>query len=321
MVGRMIMPLAAVIVIGTAAGAAVGPPETDVRKAGAKKVRLQAEWLAAGLGAIWVSNPPKQVIYRLDPRSRRVVRTIRIPQEPCQASAVGFGAVWTATCGTPGLVRIDPTTNRARGFSRVPVSSAVGDAGSIGAGAGGIWVVIDGSTCSACLLAKVNPRTLRVEHRVSVHPYAAAVRVGYGAVWVTNPTANLVQKVDPRRNKVVRTIRVAGSPRFLAVGEGGVWTLNQLDGSITHIDPASGAVQATIQAAIKGEGGDMTTGGGWVWARGARHLLTRIDPRTNKISARYGPRFGDGSVITGFGAVWLSVVDDFTLWRLPMPRR
>jgi hypothetical protein len=112
------------------------------------------------------------------------------------------------------------------------------------------------------------------------------------AVWVTNPTANLVQKIDPRRNKVVRTIRVAGSPRFLAVGEGGVWTLNQLDGSITRIDPASGAVRATIQAAIKGAGGDITTGGGWVWARGARpwvHKLSRVpnpvDLRGDRISA------------------------------------
>jgi virginiamycin B lyase len=138
---------------------------------------------------------------------------------------------------------------------------------------------------------------------------------------VTNPSANLVQKVDPRSNRVVRTTLVAGSPRFLAVGEGGVWTLSQLDGSITRLNPASGAVQARIQAGIKGEGGDITTGGGWVWARGAGRLLTRIDPRMNQIAARYKPPFGDGLVITGFGAVWLSVVDDFTLWRLPMRKR
>jgi virginiamycin B lyase len=316
----MIVPLAAIVVTAAAAGAAIRPPETDLRTVGAKKISVEAEWLASGLGAIWISNPPKNVLYRLDPQTRRVVATVRIPQQPCQASAVGFGAVWTATCGTPGLARIDPHTNRVRGFARVPVSSAIADAGSIGAGAGGIWLVIDGSTCSACLLAKVNPRTLRVEHRVSVRPYAAGVRVGYGAVWVTNPTANLVQKVDPRGNSVVRTTRVAGSPRFLAVGEGGVWTLGQLDGSITRLDPATGSVRARIDAGIKGEGGDMTTGGGWVWARGARRLLTRIDPRRNRVAGRYGPALGDGSVITGFGAVWLSVVDDYTIWRVPMPK-
>jgi virginiamycin B lyase len=309
------------LVVTVAASGAARPPETDLRKAGAKKTRVSGEWLAAGFGAIWISNPARQVVYRLDPRSRRVVRTIRVPQEPCQASAVGFGAVWTATCRTPGVVRIDPKTNRVRGFVRVAVSTAVADAGSIGAGGGGVWLVIDGSTCAACLLARVNPRTLRVDARVPIRPYAAGVRVGYGAVWVTNPTANVVQKVDPRSKKVVRTTSVPGSPRFLAAGEGGVWTLGQLDGSITRLDPATGGVKARIRAGIKGDGGDMTTGGGWVWARGARRLLTRIDPHTNRIAVRYGPSLGDGSVTTGFGAVWLSVVDADTLWRLPLPRR
>jgi len=36
---------------------------------------------------------------------------------------------------------------------------------------------------------------------------------------------------------------------------------------------------------------------------------------------RYGPAFGDGSVIVGYGAVWISVVDAATLWRLPLRKR
>jgi virginiamycin B lyase len=322
-VGRLIVVLTGgVVFVGAVtAGAAVRPAETDIRKAGAKKIRISAEWLAAGFGAVWVSNPPEQVLYRLDPRSGRVVGTIHVPQEPCQASATGFRAVWTATCGTLGLARIDPTTNRVRGLAPVEVSSAVGDAGSIAAGAGGVWLVADSQACSACVLARVNPQTLRVAARIPIRQFAAGVRVGYGAVWVTNPMANLVQKVDPRTNKVVRTTPVAGSPRFLAVGENGVWTLNQLDGSITRLDPVTAGVKARIQGGIKGTGGDMTTGGGWVWARGAQRLLTRIDPRTNRIVERYGPALGDGSVIVGFGAVWISVVDANTLWRLPFRKR
>jgi streptogramin lyase len=131
--GRLIgLAGAALFLGGLSVSAAIGPPETDIRK-GARKVRVQAEWLAAGLGAIWVSNPVGQEVYRLDPRSGRVVRTVKVPQEPCQASAVGFGALWTATCRTAGLARIDPKTNRVR-FTRIAVSSAIGDAGSIGTG-------------------------------------------------------------------------------------------------------------------------------------------------------------------------------------------
>jgi virginiamycin B lyase len=319
--GRLIgLAGAAVLLGGVTASAAIRPAETDIRKAGARKIRISAEWLAAGLGAIWVSNPAQQEVYRLDPRSGRVVRTIHIPQEPCQASAVAFGALWTATCRTAGLARIDPKTNRVR-FARVAVSSAIGDSGSIGAGAGGVWLVADSAMCAACVLARVNPQTLRVAARIPIRPYGAGVRVGEGAVWVTNPTANLVQKVDPRSNRVVQTTAVAGSPRFLAVGENGVWTLGQVDGSVTRLDPVTGRVAARIRAGIKGAGGDMTTGGGWVWARGARRLLARIDPHTDRIVERYGPALGDGSVTVGYGAVWISVFDASTLWRLPLKKR
>jgi virginiamycin B lyase len=171
------------------------------------------------------------------------------------------------------------------------------------------------------VLARVNPRTLRVDARVSIRPYAAGVRVGYGAVWVTNPTANLVQKVDPGAKKVVRTTAVAGAPRFLAVGENGVWTLSELNGFVTRLDPATGAVKARIRAGIRGTGGDMTTGAGSVWARGSRRLLTRVDPRTNRVAERYGPALGEGSVIVRFGAVWISVPRAATLWRLPLRKR
>jgi virginiamycin B lyase len=175
--------------------------------------------------------------------------------------------------------------------------------------------------CAACVLVRVNPQKLRIAARIPIRPYAAGVRVGEGAVWVTNPTANLVQKVDPRSNRVVQTTAVAGSPRFLAVGENGVWTLGQVDGSVTRLDPATGRVAARIRAGIKGAGGDMTTGGGWVWARGAHRLLARIDPRTDRIVERYGPALGDGSLIVGYGAVWISVVDASTIWRLPFKKR
>lgn len=114
--------------------------------------------------------------------------------------------------------------------------------------------------------------------------------------------------------------RVRGEPRFFAVGEGGVWTLSQEDGVVTRIDPKTGTVKARIRAGVVGEGGDMTTGGGWVWARGSGYLLTRIDPKTNRVVERYGPSLGSGGVIVGYGAVWITAHDDGSVFRLPLSK-
>lgn len=96
----------------------------------------------------------------------------------------------------------------------------------VGIGEGGVWVVV-GVRALTTQVARVDPSSLLVTARIPVLPGAIAVRVGYGAVWVTNPARSLVQKIDPKLKRVVRTTKVGPRPRFFAVGEDGVWTLNQ----------------------------------------------------------------------------------------------
>jgi streptogramin lyase len=303
----------------TAASTSTAEAEpTDMEDAGALAIDITGDWLAAGEGTVWLSNPPSGEVYRLDPDSGKTVSKIYIQQGPCEAGDVGFGAFWTATCGKPGLAQIDPSTNKPE-YVRVPTSTTHGGEGSIGAGAGGVWVVVDTSKCSACAVARVDPNTLQVVAHVPVSPNSSSVRVGEGAVWVVNPEAGTVQEIDPERNRVVHTTEIGPVvPRFFAANEGGVWTLNQADGSVTRVDPLTGEVAATIQAEVVGDGGDMTAGGGWVWARGSGYLLTRIDPQTNAIVERYGPSSGSGAAIVGFGAVWISAHDIARVWKLPL---
>jgi virginiamycin B lyase len=291
--------------------------ETDLRRAGAKPIAIRGGALAAGAGTVWLTG--LYSVYRLDPETGRAVAKIPVPQDPCEASQFAFGALWTATCSPPGLARIDAATNRVRGHARLAIPVATTHRqGSLGAGYGAIWLVIDGPGCSACRLVRVNPRSLRIAARIPVKSGSAGVRVGYGAVWVTNSTGDTVQKVDPRRDRVVRINRVGRGPRYIAVGAGGVWTLNELEGSIARLDPHTGEKLATISAGLVGAGGDMTTGGGWVFARATTTLLSRIDPRTDRVVERYGPASGGGGVIVAFGAVWVSSPDIDTVWRLPL---
>jgi virginiamycin B lyase len=295
---------------------APAPERTNLKQAGATKITVDGDWLAAGEGAVWLSG--RSEIHRLDPQSGRPVQTIPVPEGPCEATDVGFGSLWTATCKKPGLARIDPGSNRVLGEIPLDIPSSLDGEGSIGAGEGGVWLVIDGKGCKACRLAKVDAGSMTVAAQIPIQSGAAGVRVGEGSVWVTNPDQDLVQQVDPDAEDVVGTYPVDESPRFLAVGEGGVWTLNQVDGSITHLNPETGEEVATIPAEIVGGGGDMSSGDGWVWARGTYTLLSRIDPAKDRVVEQYEPSAGSGAVIVGFGAVWISAHDVSTVWRLPL---
>jgi virginiamycin B lyase len=233
---------------------------------------------------------------------------------------VGLGAVWTATCTSPGLARIDPSTNRQTGHVALAVPQYLGGEASIGVGANAVWVVVDGAGCYACRLARVDPHSLRVTTRVRVMAGAAGVRVIGGSVWVTNPDSDVVQQVDAARLRVVRTRPTGDMPRFLTVDRGGaLWTLNQADGTVTRIDPRSGRT-ATHDVDLHGSGGALTAHGRWLWARGSEKLLTRLDERSGQVVERYGPAVGDGAVVVGFGALWVSAPGIRTLWRLPLDR-
>ena len=68
----------------------------------------------------------------------------------------------------------------------------------------------------------------------------------------------------------------------------------------------------------RGLGGDLTTGGGAVWARTGTTLLARIDPATNTVTQRYGPESGSGGVIVEGDNVLISAHDVPAVWRLPL---
>lgn len=315
------IPLAiAVAAAACATASAAEAPTVNIEAAGASRISVDGDWLTVGAGAVWLSDTEHGAINRINPTTGQIDAKIGV-SNPCQASDFGLAAVWTATCAPRGLARINPTTNKRSAFLKMLVSVRWRGEASIGVGANAVWVVLDTSKCLACRLARVvsRPRSLRIVKRIPIRAGGAGVRFGEGAVWVTNPAFGLIQKINVASNRVVTTTKVGRTPRFFAIGEGGVWTLDQDDGSVTRVDPATGAVLATIPAGVAGSGGDMTAGGGWVWARGTDILLTQIDPRTNTVIRRYGPPSGSGAAVVGFGAVWVSAHDISTVWRLPLP--
>jgi len=304
----------------TSAGEASSPEVTDIEEAGAKRFRMPGDWLTADEESVWLSGASS--VKQLDARTGRTLTTTKIAENPCLGSDLGYGAIWTATCRPGGLVRLDPETGEVTDRISIPgLPSLEGANGTIAAGAGGIWLVVDDRGCEDCRLVRVDPGTLDVEDSARLEAGSAGVVVAAGSVWVTNPIADVLQMVDPDREGSVKKIPVGEGPRFVAAGEGGVWTHDELGGSVTKVDPTSGEVIATITAdELAGEGGDVAVGGGSVWIRTGSTLLIRIDPSTDQVVERFGPRAGNGGVAVTAGAVWLSAYDRDTVWRLPVSR-
>jgi virginiamycin B lyase len=266
------------------------------------------DWQAIADDAVWAGNLIGE-IHRIDPVANTLT-TFSPGFAPCNGMAAGFGSLWAADCGGSRLVRLDLISGAITGQQPTTVGS--GGEGLTGLGEGYVWMI--GTPGS---LIAVDPATVQVVATVAVPIGAVSVAVGFGAVWVADPSTGTVLRIDPSSRVVTATISVGGKPRFLVAGEGAVWVLNQADGSVARIDPASATVAATILVDSAGFGGDIAAGGGSVWTTTFDRPLSRIDATTNRVLEQYVGGQGGDSVSYGFGSVWLTNLRTGTIWRIP----
>lgn len=277
----------------------------DLLKAGAKEVEIEGDWLVATDDAIWLSADTE--LDRLDPKTGERTGVVDVPGGPCLSPAYAFGALFAATCyADEGLVRIDPKKLEVTDSISLQTPDLYNQEGTVAAGEGAVWVIVDGKGCEACVLAGFDPQTLATTHEIDLDPGAASVAAGNGLVWVTDSKRNRVLRIDPGTDTVVGETKVGGLPQYLAVDSNGVWVLNQLEGTVMQLDPESGELIRTIEADMAGAGGSITVGQGSVWVRGTLTLLKQIDSKTGAVVAQYGPDTGNGDALAADGVLWVS---------------
>jgi ABC-type branched-subunit amino acid transport system substrate-binding protein/DNA-binding beta-propeller fold protein YncE len=164
--------------------------------------------IAVGDGAVWAIDPDGTVA-RIDPRSGRVVKTIKASAGMLAAGAEG---VWVLTDN--GVARIDPAKNRLG--TRIPLP--FGNARDIAVGSGAVWVTDDPQG----LLWRIDVGRSRTARTIDVGVGAFYVSYGAGAVWVGNFVTGTVSRVDPRTNRVTARHQV-GAIQSLAAGERVAW--------------------------------------------------------------------------------------------------
>jgi YVTN family beta-propeller protein len=229
--------------------------------------------VAAGLGAVWVTNANDNTVSRIDSSTNRVVQTIRVGGGPTGV-AIGAGAVWVAN-GLEGTVsRIDPTTNLE--VDKVTVGN--GPSG-VAYGEGAVWVTnsVDGT------VSRIAPGAPRATRQFPAAVGASAIAVGFGRVWIASPPTASVVALDPSSGRVLREIGVGGEPSALATGARAVWVTNRADGTVSMIDAESGSVRDLIPVGPEPEGVAVDPDAVWV-TNGGDGSLVRLDPADGRVA-------------------------------------
>jgi YVTN family beta-propeller protein len=136
--------------------------------------RQQLNDLVLSEGSLWViGDAQDRRLWRLDPRSRRIVATIELPFAPAHLAA-GAGSVWVTDQLGDAVARIDPATKRI--VATIPVGRG---AGGIAFGAGSVWATsfIDDT------VSRIDPATNAVVATVKVGGSPRDVAVAAGSVW------------------------------------------------------------------------------------------------------------------------------------------
>jgi hypothetical protein len=168
--------------------------------------------IAVGAGAVWVSDSGKSNVYRVDPRTDRVVATVHVGGSPVSIAA-GAGGVWVDDDSSGRLVHIDPHSNRVVARIKLPDS-----AGPVAVAGDSVWVIdtIDDQTQA---LLRINPRTNRVGEQTPLYRNATSVKAiasSGGYLWLGDRRF-LVARIDTRTGLKLASL-IAGGDAVGAYG-------------------------------------------------------------------------------------------------------
>ena len=241
-------------------------------------------------GAVWVTSPEGDAVYRIDPETDAITQTISVGSGP-SAITVADKDIWVANTLDGTVSRTNPAPAVDRVVQKIKVGA---EPTGITAGGGVIWV----ADASASTLRGINPVSGRVIATISLASPPFGVAYGGGALWVTSPADDTLTRVDPRSRQLGQPITVGSGPTAVAYGNGAVWVANGLDSTISRVNPRTD----TVAAISAGDGPDaLAIVGGSVWAANRlSSTLTRIAPRGN-YPAKTVPVGGSPVAVTKVG--------------------
>ena len=210
--------------------------------------------VVVGGGSVWVLNADDRTISRIDPKTRRIVKTFAIGGLPTDL-AFGSGSLWVGNgtvrrpeprrCGLHLERRpVDPDRYRRHRLRPASLDRTAHSEGAhlsqLAAYGGSLWAINPDLTVS-----RIDTSTNRVVDHVPV-TFAGAIAAGKEGVWVAR-NGSSVTRIDPRTGRIGQTISVPSSGfAGIAVGDGSVWTAAPNDGTVWRIEPGLKPMTRTI---------------------------------------------------------------------------
>jgi streptogramin lyase len=281
---------------------------------------------AVDANAVWVPNTKDGSVSRVDPRTRRVVKTLKLGAPPrftgyLDSAVLAGGSVWVARDVGDEIDRIDPARNRL--VARIAVDSRPG---GLAAGGGDVWAF----HFLGPYVTRIDAATGAKKVFTVAGAQGTGIAVAGGAVWLLTANPSSLVKLDPQTGGVLARVAVtpAAPPMhgivdtwWVAAGGGSLWLANANFDRVTRVDAATAKVTASIRVPEQIPFGvAFYRGAAWVAGEGK---VARIDPATNRVTGVVTLSAGSRPVFTqvaaGPAALWATDYDAGVLYRLKTP--
>jgi DNA-binding SARP family transcriptional activator/DNA-binding beta-propeller fold protein YncE len=169
---------------------------------------------------------------------------------------------------------------------------------------------------------RVNPESGRILNAISGVD-GSAIAVADGAAWVAEPRRGDIVRIDASGRGVAR-IRVPGDPMRVAADATTVWVaIPHPQGAVWRARSAVWRIDAKTRKpvaviSVPASARRVATGAGYVWVTSGTYqgepgvpsgggVLSKIDPRTNRVVSTIKIGFRPDGVVVANGLVWVAV--------------
>ena len=257
--------------------------------------------IAAGAGAVWVTDEDRGVVARVDKKTFTIRQTITVGHGP-SALAVEPRGVWVANRQDGTVSVISPQTNTV--VKTIPVGRNVD---GVCIGSGSVWV----ASPLDYAVVRLDPESLRKTDTVRLDTQPAQLACGNGVVWASSPSSGTVTEINAKAAATERTVQVSRGASAIALGADAVWVTNAPDGTVSRIDPRRGIVTALVPVGVDDGPADLAVTEEAVWVSSEfGGTVARIDParpQAGVVKLRVGNRPQGLAVVDG--ALWVGIAD------------
>ncbi len=277
-----------------------------------------------GFGSVWVAVHRGDYMYRVDPATNTVQKRVSVVGGQCQTPVSGAGRLWAAPC-TPAVAVVDPASDQV--------------VGTVPGQANGVFAIVDGIPWAYApgAIVSLDPRTYKVTRTFRVDdanprfvssPVVVAA-YGDGAFWVINVAdddltfGGSVVKIDAKTGKVdhVYDPPDPGDDADIQFLDHAVWLKGDDSGGLVRLDTATGQTRVYVlpgfQPLTEYYTMAMGVAMGDLWIRASSSWVSRFDPVTGTVVARYpaDPDGHGGYAYVSDGSLWVANFGTDTIWR------